>query len=271
MPQLVIFSDFGEVLGTDGSISSDQVQGAIEQLGREGIPLIFASTRTAAEMVTMQRRLGLHAPFIAERGSAVYVPKGYFPFGFQSDRSTATHWIIELGTPHRALKKFLSEVSPFPDLAIRGFGDMGIDAVATLTGLPAQAAAREMVREYGEILVLEGPPASIERFGALARSSGLALVPAGNFHLLHGDADPGLAVLVLSALFVRRHGRIVSAALGQVNADLPMLAAVNLPVLLGGRLLLKDPFQVPEKHLPFHAKSWAQGVKHILQKAAQAD
>ncbi|MBI3129801.1 MAG: HAD-IIB family hydrolase [Acidobacteria bacterium] len=271
MAKLVIFTDLDGTLLEEGSQAAGQSREALLELEGLGVPLIFASAKTQAEILQIQTRLKVKAPFIAENGSAVFIPKGYFPFGFQSDRSTSTHWVIEMGTPYRELRRFLSEVPPIPGLTIQGFGDMGIEEVGSLTGLGPAAAARAMAREYDETLVLDGPAEAIGRFEALARSRGLRVTHGGAFHHILGNCDKGLAALVLCSLFVRRHGRIFSAALGNAKNDLPLLAAVNLPVLLGGKIRVKDDFRSSEKLLPHHADSWGQGVNHILRASRESD
>lgn len=271
MAKLVIFTDLDGTLLEEGSLASDQAREALMELERLEVPLVFASAKTQAEILQVQTRLKVKAPFIAENGSAVFIPKGYFPFGFQSDRSTSTHWVIEMGTPYRELRRFLSELPPIPGLTVKGFGDMGVEEVRSLTGLDAVGAARAMAREYDETLVLDGPIDAMERFEALAKNRGLRVTHGGTFHHILGNCDKGLAALVLCSLYVRQHGRIFSAALGNAKNDLPLLAAVNLPVLLGGKIRMNDDFRSSEKLLPYHANAWGQGVNHILRKSRESD
>jgi predicted mannosyl-3-phosphoglycerate phosphatase (HAD superfamily) len=43
-----------------------------------GVPVILVSHHAAAEMIALQRDLGVSEPFIAEHGRALHIPRGYF-------------------------------------------------------------------------------------------------------------------------------------------------------------------------------------------------
>src|SRR6188768_457023 len=56
----------------------DSAQAHVEPILRAGIPIVFFSMRTRAELEAIQQELGIRHPFVAEEGGALYVPQHYF-------------------------------------------------------------------------------------------------------------------------------------------------------------------------------------------------
>lgn len=54
----------------------------------------------------------------------------------------------------------------------------------------------------------------------------------GEFHHLMGNSDKGMAVRVLLELYKRKYGAVISVGLGDSPNDVPMLDAVDIPVLV---------------------------------------
>src|ERR1044072_3990966 len=55
-----------------------EVREALASLSARGVSTILTSHHDAAELLAIQRELGLHEPFIAELGRTLYVPRGRF-------------------------------------------------------------------------------------------------------------------------------------------------------------------------------------------------
>jgi predicted mannosyl-3-phosphoglycerate phosphatase (HAD superfamily) len=78
-PGLVIVTSldgplYASFTGRDPALSS-----AIDMLDTRGIPVVFASSRPASDVMAAQALLGLgRQPFIANVGSTLYIPSGYF-------------------------------------------------------------------------------------------------------------------------------------------------------------------------------------------------
>ena len=77
--QLVIFSAVDDVLLDAGTRSTSETQAAVRMLAQREIPLVLTSSRPAAELLAVQRALGIRYPFVADGGAALHIPAGYFP------------------------------------------------------------------------------------------------------------------------------------------------------------------------------------------------
>ena len=105
--------------------------------------------------------------------------------------------------------------------------DSLVAEVASLCGLSLVLAAWAKQREYDEPFVIPAP-------GTAAVVIAAATVPitqGGRFHHL-AASDKGWAVGLLMALFRRARPGAVSAGIGDAFNDLPLLEAVDIPILV---------------------------------------
>lgn len=267
MAKLVIYTDLDGTLLREGTGGFDHVQMALGHLANQDIPLVFASAKTRVEIRHVQAQLHVEAPFIAENGSAVFVPGGCFPFYFPCDHETFDYRVIELGVPYHVLRDFLSDLPPIEGLEVRGFGDMSIDEVVAATGLDSWAAARAKRREYDETLILNGSPQAVAEFMVQAQSRGFQVTHGGNFYHLLGPTDKGRAARVLTPLFAQKFGSVVTAAIGDASNDLPLLKSVDFPIWLG-RADSGEIGNLEREGLNFmKADTWGQAVDLIFRRA----
>ena len=75
-PHLIVFTDLDGTLLDHHSYSWRAASPAMAKLAANGIPLIFNSSKTAAEMRHLQNAMGIRAPFIVENGAAAVIPAG---------------------------------------------------------------------------------------------------------------------------------------------------------------------------------------------------
>ncbi|HSF66855.1 MAG TPA: HAD-IIB family hydrolase, partial [Nitrospiraceae bacterium] len=162
MPNLIVYSDVDGSLLDGTTYSFDAAIPAITELREQGIPLILVSSKTRAEMEPLRQRLNNHDPFIVENGGAVFVPHGLFEFPLERMRTKSPYQVIELGLPYNMLRDVLKQIEEAVETPIRGFGDMSVEAVMEVTGLPRADAVLAKQREYDEPYLLQGPQALIE-------------------------------------------------------------------------------------------------------------
>jgi predicted mannosyl-3-phosphoglycerate phosphatase (HAD superfamily) len=88
-----------------------------------------------------------------------------------------------------------------------------------------------MRRDYDEPFLVEGD-APVDRLDQAASVRGLQLRHGGRFLHLTGGCDKGLAVRALLALYRRNGVSPTSVGLGDAETDLPLLRAVDRPVVV---------------------------------------
>lgn len=206
---------------------------ALRAAQNRGIPVVFCSSKTRAEVEFIRQQTEVFDPFIVENGGAIYIPENYFPFEIPKSVACNGYQVIELGTPYFNLVATLRSLRAGLPGQITGFSDMTIEQIAAACDLPMEEAARAKNREYDEPFKISDPdPAVIDFLMPLIIQAGLRCSQGGRFYHLHGNNDKGIAVELLDRLFQRKHGKVFTIGLGDSLNDLPMLDEVDLPILV---------------------------------------
>lgn len=167
----VIFTDLDATLLDHQTYSFKPARPVLNKINKLKIPVVLCTSKTRAETEPLARKLGLKHPFIVENGGAIFIPENYFPADFFKKLGLKTHKancyrVVELGTPCWKLRRFFQLIKKNVCLPLKGFGDLTVDQVATLTGLGRKEARLARLREYDEPFFLES---SLEEKGLVAR------------------------------------------------------------------------------------------------------
>jgi mannosyl-3-phosphoglycerate phosphatase len=234
----LIFTDLDGTLLDHLTYSFQSARPALKILKERGIPLVFCTSKTRAETDKIRRQTENTHPFIVENGGAIFIPEDYFPRESEmttefttKDGKDAEYQIIELGTPYAHLREALSQIQAQYPRKIRGFGDLSAEEIAKLCEFSLDDALLAKHREYDEPFVLEDE-SLINKIHETAKLSNLQITRGGRFYHLIGGNNKGEAVLRLIEIYRKELGSLKTIALGDSLNDLPMLVAVDAPILL---------------------------------------
>ncbi len=222
------FTDLDGTLLDSRTYRCDEAVPALESLEKNGIPLVFCSSKTRAEVVALREQAGNGHPFVVENGGGIYIPEGYFgrrvgepgPDGYE---------VISLGQPYWRIRDRFLALKARTGVDVRGFGDMDDAEVARLTGLSFPAAKRARLRDFEEPFVFPGEESA--EFLRAVEADGLRWTRGRLYHLM-GDHDKGRAVEMLKRLYGNDREPLDTIGLGDGLNDLPMLRVVDEPVLI---------------------------------------
>jgi len=222
--RLIFFTDLDGTLLDHENYSFEPVLPAVSELKKRSIPLIFCSSKTAAEILDLQKIIGIRDPFISENGGAVHFP------GSREDEM----YTDILGIPLAELKERLQAFCCRHSIRIKPVDEMTPDEFAALTGLGRSAAEKALRREFSlPFLLLEAPRDGLDCLYDSAREFGLKLTRGGRFFHATGGNDKGAAARKLIRHFDNIYGEPpLSIGLGDSLNDLPLLRAVDLPVII---------------------------------------
>ena len=225
----IVFSDLDGTLLDKATYSYERSSDSVKLLRRRGIPLLLCSSKTMAEMETLRRELGVADPFIVENGSAIVVPKGYFPFDVGEERDGA--FTVELAPRVEAFERRLRALLASAKVKYTTFAEMTADEVSRDSGLAPDHAEEARRREY--TMALKFPTEEERQAGRRAIASGGLTCFSGGKYLTVGDGgSKGKAVRELLGFFTRAFGPVVSYALGDGENDVSMLREVDVPFLV---------------------------------------
>jgi mannosyl-3-phosphoglycerate phosphatase len=264
----VVFTDLDGTLLDLETYSYDRALPSIEYLQRQDIPIILCSVKTKAEQEVYRKELQIDDPFIVENGGAIFISQGYFPFDFEYDKAKDGYQIIELGIPYHQIREILAQIRDDTGVNFRGFGDMSAEEVSSLTNLDLEAAQRAKAREYDETLNLEVTPEELNRFSNEIRKAGLNYTSGSRYHDVSGPNDKGKATRILIDLFNRQSGKIRTIAIGDSPNDLPMLLAVDIPVLVQKPGGTWEDIDIPHLHRVegIGPEGWAKAVEELIEQ-----
>ncbi len=230
MPTIIIYTDLDGTLLHPGTYSFDEARPALELIRRRGIPLILCSSKTRAEIEVYRRRLGNDHPFISENGGGVFIPEGYFPDFFEGEIQNG-YRLIRFGSPYQELRNALADLRERLSIKIRGFGDMSAKEIAALSGLSEPEATLSKMRDFDEPFIFEGSGAPADVFLQAIEARGYRWT-RGRFYHITGENDKGRATAFLNGLYEKKYGPIRTIGIGDSLNDLPLLRAVDQPVLV---------------------------------------
>lgn len=277
MSKLIVFTDLDGTLLDGTTYSYEAATQALTALREQGIPLVLVSSKTRAEMEPLRQRLGHRDPFIVENGGAVYVPHGLFDFPLERMRTRSPYQVIELGLPYQMLRDVLKQIEDAIETPLRGFGDMSVETIMQVTGLPHADATLAKQREYDEPFLLQGPQALTEEVCRQIVTRSLRWTKGGRLFHLMGENDKGEAASMLLRCYHRQQRmnrqveRIETVGIGDSINDASLLAMVDYPILVQK----PDGSYDPDIHRPgmFHARGigpvgWNQAILELLAQVS---
>ncbi len=224
---LVIFTDLDGTLLDSGTYSFAPAVPALRRIRELRVPLILTTSKTYAEARQIQTEIGIEAaPLIVENGAAAWIPPGYFAPDPEPDG------LILFGAPYKDVLATLHQASRETGAVVVGFADLTLDAVARLTGLPPEEAARARDRVHDEPFILADPSHQQALYQAVERL-GRTCTRGGRFHhIIDPNVDKGRAAQYLRARFLKANPTATFLALGDAPNDVPMLAASDDRVII---------------------------------------
>ena len=263
----VIFTDLDGTLLDLETYSYNGALPSIEQLRSQEVPIIFCSAKTRAEQEVYRKELQINDPFIVENGGAIFISQGYFPLDFEYHKAKDGYQVIELGIPYNRIREILAQVRNDTGVNFRGFGDMSAEEVASLTSLDLEAAQQAKAREYDETLNLEETPEEVNEVLNAIKGKGLNYTSGGRYYDVTGPNDKGKATRILIDLFNRKSGPIKTIGIGDSPNDLPMLSAVDIPILVQKPRGTWEEIDIPHLRRAegIGPEGWARAVEEILE------
>ncbi len=227
---IVIFTDLDGTLLSYDNCSFEDALDALELVKQERIPLVLCSSKSRGEIELYRERLANTDPFISENGGGIYIPDGYFKkspdVGVGHDNG---YRVITIGQSYSELRDGLRRLREM-GFRVKGFGDMTVEEIASLTGLNPEEARLSKERDFDEPFIIEDGEDE-ERLRAAVISVGLNFTLGRHYHLM-GESDKGKAVRILTELYRKEFGDIRTIAIGDSPNDIPMLETVDIPVVV---------------------------------------
>jgi mannosyl-3-phosphoglycerate phosphatase len=235
----IVFTDLDGTLLDHHSYDYAPALPALDALKQRGIPVILASSKTAAEIAPLRAELGLSMhPAIVENGAGL-LPAG----GKAGDDNSA----------YLRLRAALDQVPPDLRALYIGGGDMSAAAVAAHPGLPLPQAALAKTRNFSEPGIWTGTPDQQAAFQDALTGLGVSHRFGGRYLTLSFGRTKADQMEAIRAHYGARH----VIALGDAPNDLEMLVAADHPIVITNAQA--TPLSVPDTLQPRLIRSTLPG------------
>jgi predicted mannosyl-3-phosphoglycerate phosphatase (HAD superfamily) len=193
-------------------------------LDHAGIPAVWTTSRSRAQMDDPIRKLGHQHPFIAEGGSGVYLPEGYFHLRPAKTVRLGRFTCIPIAEPQPAASQALESLAEETGVPVVPLRSLSPRELAQNLGLPEREAELARQRDFDELFFFAGATESdITRFHAEARDRKLAMRQRGVLWSLSVGANLAQCIRELSKLYdraLRSHPTILGIATPEESGEL---------------------------------------------------
>ena len=262
---LLIFTDLDGTLLDHHSYSFKGAEEALQRLRQHSIPIILTSSKTRAELLILQNKLGLNEPFISENGGGIFIPSDYALPDIGALEKWGDHHGKQFGRPYSYIRTVFESVRSKYNL--RGFGDMTVEEIMELSGLLKADALLARQRDFSEPFRFLAEP-RLQELKEEVADHGLTVTRGGRFyHIMAAGQDKGLAVAETTRLFQAGcPERIVTIGLGDAENDYLMLKVVDIRVLIPKPDGSYENLDLPNLRKPPYpgSKGWGAAITAIL-------
>jgi mannosyl-3-phosphoglycerate phosphatase len=268
---VVVFADVDEAfLASRSSTPPSNIE---QILAREQVTLVLSSSMTRAELDACQQMLGIRCPFICESGAAVLVPYRHFPFDVPRDRDLPGYHVIEFGRRYSEIVTVLHRTAARLEVPVIGFSDLSVEQVANECGLSLSHARLAKLREYDEpFRLVNVTPDAHDRLWRGLRGLRLNCTYRGYFEHVGAPIDQGLAVSVLSSLYRRAFGALVTVGLGSAKNSAALLHRVKWPFIAEPAAAIPTTPSapgIPRVHVATDPSAWVEAILYLANRARE--
>jgi len=241
-------------------------------LDHAGIPAVWVTNRSRLEFDSARRKHAHTHPFIAEGGSGVYLPEGYFHVRegktIRLGRFTCIPLAEELPVASNALEALSAETN-VPVVTLQSLSPREL---VQNTGLPQREAELIRQRDFDELFFFAGASeGDIQRFVSAAREQKYELRQHGVMWSIARGASLKRSIQVLTKLYdrvLRHHAAVVGIA-GEEDAP-ELFAACDRSILLTRsekEIATENPGARTKQFALRNPDTWEQILESVTSKS----
>lgn len=261
---LLIFTDLDGTLLDSHTYDWQPAAAWLARLREKNIPLILCSSKTAAEMLHIQKLLGLQGlPLIAENGAVV-----------ELDSRWQTHPDFPrqiAGASQAEISAVINKLRTRSSFKFTTFDDVDESTIAEWTGLTHAQASLTRLHEASVTLIWRDSDERMADFARQLNDLGLQFVHGARFwHVLDVASGKDHAANGLIDLYQRQwKRRPITIGLGDGPNDAPLLEAMDYAVIVKG-LSREGVVLRPDSTVQVYRtqregpEGWDEGMTHLF-------
>lgn len=224
---LLIFTDLDGTLLAHHGYGFDAAKPALARAQAAGVPVIPATSKTAAEVRDLVQTLGLNTPAIVENGGGIWVPD-------TAEALLRAAIPSSTATTRTDIMRILDSVRDDLRESFIGFSAMPIEDVMANTGLARSAAENAKCRYYSEPGIWRGSEKDLSDFCDTVAEAGLQVLRGGRFIHVMGRTNKAEQMTRLASFYqtLWPDKELLTAALGDAPNDVKMLEAADFGFII---------------------------------------
>ena len=199
--------------------SFDDALRGLDFLRDRNIEPIFASSKTASEISSIQRKIKSRGLLICENGGAIV-----------ETRPNENSMLKVFGQPRGTWMPQVIKLRKELKLKFLGFSDWSVSMLREQTGLSELSARAAQARNFSEPVVWKDSDTKLDYFKEELERINLVAIEGGQFLSIQGKYDKGLATRWLRSHNGNSEGLII--ALGDGPNDQTMLSEADIAVVI---------------------------------------
>lgn len=237
-PYWIIFTDLDGTLLDHDTYDFRPAAQALSRVKQHKIPLIISSSKTFAEILPLRKTLDISDPFIAENGSLIAIPDGYFtnkpnPESAPEKEIVSGMELIRLGGHRGQIVDLLNSLRTDKGFRFRGFSDMSDNELSKQTGLTIDQAKLANQRLCTEPIIWEDSDTAWSKFSYTLKKHGYHWVQGGRFISISKPFDKKDGIIkIIQGFKAAGHHHIKTIGLGDSPNDLGMLEMMDIAVVI---------------------------------------
>lgn len=244
----------------------------LEGLASASIPCVWVTSRSRHQLDGVLRKFGHAAPFIAEGGSAVFLPEDYFHLKAERTIRLGRFTCIPVASVQPAASEALDVLSEEAGIEVVPLRSLSPRELVQNTGLSRDGAEALRQRDFDELFFFAGASdEDIQRFQKQAAHRKLAVRAVDSLWSLCVGASLATCIRHLGKLYDRAlhaHAFAVSVATTPQSGEL--LAVCDRGIVLTSRhydATVKPTNHAAPKMLPmFAADTWELALESIRNR-----
>jgi mannosyl-3-phosphoglycerate phosphatase len=181
--------------------------------------------------------------------------------------------VIEFGRSYVGVVELLHRTARRVHVDVVGFSDMSVEQVATAYDLSLSRARLAKLREYDEpVRVINGRDGARERLLRSLYAAGLASNYQGAYDHIGAAVDKGTSVKLLTALFRRTFGPLITIGVGSTTNSAALLRSVDVPFIVASDRAapdLQELPRIPRLHLTPGVVPWIEAIGEIARQTRE--
>lgn len=255
---LTLNSPFLVITDLDGSLLDhfdytwQPAQHWLDQLQEHHIPIVFCTSKTAAEILKIQQQMNIEAPFIAENGAVIYTSaQDKYIFGQVSQLTTT-----------------IQNIKQAYHFKFTGFSEVSVHQICKWTGLSIEQATDAQQRDASEPILWQDTPQNFKLFSSILKRQHLKLIQGGRFwHIVAEQSGKEHAMAWLLQYYYRKQGiKLQTIGLGDGPNDQSFLEKTDYSVVIKSYApksikLCKDAYYTQH----YGPKGWSEGLQYFIK------